>query len=118
MIVWLKESWFKIGVLIILSLLSWSYFKSTQIKQDEVSAKKLAIEENEVALNQCFTIAEDKMINSANYWKDWQNETCVDGAAGGGSSINKCLDAVISELNKAKVQEESDRAECLRIYPQ
>ena len=56
-------------------------------------------------------------IDSIEYWKSFQEKTCVDGSAGGGPQMNRCLDMVLAEFNKAKDQEEKDRAECLRICP-
>lgn len=127
---WIKENWFKFSLIIGLFFIGGVLYQALIIvpinKQNEIRTnKQLSIIEEQKqkqqkidSLNQCFSEAELKKSDSIKYWSDVNDKTCVESKLGTGTLMNRCLDAMIVEMNKAKTQEEKDRAECLRIYPQ
>lgn len=123
----MKKLSLPVSILIASLVIGGFYYLSQINKQKSIERQQLveqakAEEEKnmqlgkESELEQCLVRSDDKAKESADYWIGVQESTCVDGAVGGGSSMGKCLDYIITELNKVKVQKEKDRAECISLY--
>lgn len=119
----IKENWFKLAIIVILLFVGFIIYQALvvvpQNKEREATLKINAQKQLQLdKLNQCFSEAKIKYAESIEYWNKFSESTCVDGKAGGGSQMNRCLDSVLLEYTKAKKVEDDSRSECLKIYPQ
>lgn len=90
-------------------------FQREQYQNQQQVAQREAQErvDSNLSLNMCLNEAQTNRDDSVRYWTEWGDKTCV---GNNNSYVNKCLDAVLAEAEKANIRQKEDEDKCIRLY--